>query len=570
LVSEQQPERVRTVGGWFGPAERPLVGWLTTPNAGEGATGVLILPPVGYAYWSSHRTLRVIAERLAGLGHAVLRIDYDGTGDSAGAQWDGGRLGAWRASAAAAAAELRDQGCTRLILFGVRLGAAIALHDGAALRADGVVAWAPVVSGRRYVREIRLLATPVPDGVSDLPAGTLLAAGCVYLPETLDQIAGLTGAELAPPAPRLLVVASDQDGEVPGLVERLEQLGCAVERRAVEGVDRALELPAEYATPPEEVVSGIVDWIGVDSSRRPRRRARTPDPPRMRRSARLLERGVELSEEVVVLGEQRLIGIQTEPVELGDGGATLVLLNTGSEPHIGPGRAWVEIARQIAADGHRCVRMDFRGWGESPDGGFAPGRPYDEHCVEDAAAIVRALYERGDRPIMLLGLCASAWVALRMLLREPVDGVVALNPQLYWQPGDPVEATMAETRQRRTAERGREALGGRCGLWSALDALGHRPWAGRWLDELSASGVPITLAFAPGDDGIEFLRNRLQRRLARAEGGGAISIVEIPGIDHSMGRVWLRELVVEVIRGQLSALSANGVAPPATPGARGR
>jgi pimeloyl-ACP methyl ester carboxylesterase len=553
VIELRQTHAVATAGHWFGPAQRPLLGWLSSPVSALGETGVLILPPIGYAYWSSHRTLRVLAERLAGQGHTVLRFDYDGSGDSAGEQTDGERLSSWRASAAAAAAELRELGAGRLVLVGMRLGGAIALLDGAALGADAVVAWEPVVSGSRYTREIRLLATAVPDSVG-LPAGTLLAGGCVYLPQTLDELAALGPQTLeAAPASRVLLVSTAQTTE---LVERLELLGAAVTSSSAAGSETALELPAEYATVPEGPVAAISDWLDGGATV-----ARPPAPARA--STRL---SATLREEVITLGAERFVAIQTEPPSLAADAPTLVLLNTGSEPHIGPGRAWVEFARALAADGNRCVRVDFRGWGESPDDGLAPGRPYDAHCIGDTVAIVRALREREPAsPIVLAGLCASAWVALRTVLREPVAGVVALNPQLYWQPGDPVEATMAETRLRRTQERGREARGGRWGIWSALDLLGSRPWAARWLDELAATGVPTTLAFAQGDDGIEYLRNRLSRRLSRVLRKGSLSVVEIPAIDHSMGRVWLRESVIEVIRQRLREAGAAVASPAAQP-----
>lgn len=550
-----------TSGHWFGPPERPLLGWLTAPHSEPSATGVLILPPVGYAYWSSHRTLRVLAERLAADGHLTLRIDYDGTGDSAGEQSDGGRLEAWRASAAAAGAELRELGCERLVIVGVRLGATIALLDGAELAADAVVAWAPVVAGRRYVKELRLLGAEVPPGVSTLPPGALVASGCVYLPQTLADLGALSVGDVkAAPASHVLLLAAEETA----LVERLAELGCAVQQRGLDGSESALERPSEYATVPQEVVSGIAGWIATAASADPSTRAApAPGTNFERTTAHLIQAGVELREAVITLGAQRFVGVQTEPAAgAGEDATTLVLLNTGSEPHIGPGRAWVEYSRQLAADGYRCVRVDFRGWGESPDDGHAPGRPYDAHCIDDAREIVRALRAQADGPIVLLGLCASSWVALRLALSEPLDGVIALNPQLYWQPGDPVEATMAETRLRRTATREREARGGRSGLWSALDALGLRSWAGHWLDALQASGVPVALVFAEGDDGIEFLRNRLARRLAHAQRNGSIRIVEIPEIDHAMGRVWLRERVVEVVREQLADAEA-GLAPPA-------
>ena len=483
------------------------MGWLTTPASGTASSGVLVLPPVGYQYWSSHRTLRTVAERLAEAGHTVLRIDYDGTGDSAGDQWDPQRVPAWRASVRAAAGELRSLGATRLAVVGARLGGTFALLDGRELGAERVVAWAPVTAGRRYAKEIRLLSTPVPD------SGDVVSAGVVFTPETLDDIAALKAGT---------------EGAV-----------------VVDGGEQALEQPTEYATVPEDVVAAICEAIGPagGGGSAPALAPRTT-----------AELGA-IAEEVVALGPRALVGVISRPRGGSDLSAPVaVFLNTGSEPHVGPGRAWVEYARRLAADGYTALRVDFSGWGESPDHGHAPGRPYDAHCEEETIEIVRALRERGHEKIVLVGLCAGAWVALRAVLREPADGVVALNPQLYWQPGDPVEALMSETRERRTPDRLREERGCRLGLWTALDVLGHRPWAGAWLDEIEASGVPVAMVFAEGDDGIEYLRNRLGRRLVRTLRGGAVRVEEVPDIDHSMHRAWLRDSIVEAIRRNLDRI----------------
>ena len=74
------------------------MGWRTVPAETAPRKGALILPPLGYEYMTTHRTLRTIAERVAAAGCCALRIDYDGTGDSAGDQWDAGRVAAWRQS----------------------------------------------------------------------------------------------------------------------------------------------------------------------------------------------------------------------------------------------------------------------------------------------------------------------------------------------------------------------------------------------------------------------------------------------------------------------------------------
>jgi dienelactone hydrolase len=502
-VETRAPAAVRTAGHWFGPAGRPLMGWLTTPASGPGSSGVLVLPPVGYQYWSTHRTMRTVAERLAAAGHTVLRIDYDGTGDSAGDQWDAQRVPAWRASARAAADELRSLGTTRLAVVGARLGGMFALLDGDELGAERVVAWAPVTAGRRYAKENRLLSTPVPD------SDDVVSAGVVFAPETLADIASLK---------------ADNGGAV-----------------VVDGGEQALEQPTEYATVPEDVVAEICDAVGPSG-----------DGSVQALVPRETAQFGAIAEEVVALGPGELVGVLSRPRAGSDLSAPVaVFLNTGSEPHVGPGRAWVEYARRLAEEGYTALRVDFSGWGESPDHGHAPGRPYDAHCEDETIEIVRALRERGHEKVVLVGLCAGAWVALRAVLREPADGVVALNPQLYWQPGDPVEALMSETRERRTPDRLREERGCRLGLWSALDVLGRRPWAGTWLDELRASGVPVAMVFAEGDDGIEYLRNRLGRRLIRTLRGGAITVEEVPGIDHSMHRAWLRDSIAGAIRRHL-------------------
>lgn len=552
-------ESPRSQGHWFGDAERPLLGWLTQPAGARAETGVLILPAVGYQYWTAHRTLRVLAERLAETGHLALRLDYDGIGDSAGEQSDLARVAAWRASVCRAAQELRELGCSRLVVVGLRLGASLALLEGGSLAADAIVAVSPVVSGRRYARELRMLSTPVPDEHAPRgETGAVAVAGTLFSSQTLAELAEIDLLAIdSAPAARALILGSRDEGK---LTDRLAQLGVEVEHAPAPGLETALEVPTEEATVPMAVLERIERWVGEPP-------VAVGPPVAPRTQTRLRWRSAALEERVLQLGREPLAAILTRSVpdplsaasdpahEPGSTGMTAVFLNTGSEAHVGPGRAWVEYARGLAALGHQALRVDFRGWGESPDDGHAPGRPYDEHCEQDTVSIIRALREQGHRHIVLIGLCASAWVALRTVRHEPVDGVIALNPQLYWRPGDPVEATMAETRLRRTAEREREERGGRYGLWSALDMLGHRPWAARWLDELDGSGVPVTMVYAAGDDGLEYMHNRVRRRLASATSAGAITIAEVPDIDHSMHRLWLRERILAVLHERLQALA---------------
>lgn len=532
---------VWTRGHWFGPSGRPLLGWLTSAEGRPSTSGVLILPPVGYSYWSSHWTLRVLAERLAARGHLALRLDYESTGDSAGDQWEPGRFGAWRQSVTTAAAELRARGCSHLTIVGVQLGATFALLDGGEL-AEAVVAWAPVVTGRRFAREIRARSLEVPgDALPPDLDGAMVLAGTVFAADTLAALSQLDLSRdvTATPA-RVLLVG---EAAPPELIDHLTSLGGSLEQREIAGGETALAWASEDAIVPEAIVKAIADWIGTSG---PSSGEAVPTRP----EAAFTWHGERLREQVAELTSHQLVGIRSEPEDeraVRAGGQTVVFLNTGSETHTGPGRAWVEYARALAACGYRCLRVDYRGWGESPDEGHAPGRPYDPHCEEDTLAIIRSLRSAGHEQISLVGLCASAWMALRAVLREPVTGVIALNPQMYWRMGDPVEALLQDTRARRTPERERQERWERVGLWTALDHLGHRPWAGRWLDDLAASPTPVTLVFAAGDDGLEFLQTRVRRRLQRVQRAAGVEIVEVPGIDHSMHRAWLRPAIIELL-----------------------
>ena len=530
---------------WFGPPDRPLAGWLTRPGSGPGDLGVVVVPPLGYEYWTAHRTLRTLAERLAAQGCQVLRFDLDGTGDSAGGPTDHDQLSAWRTSVRAAAAYLRGTGCTSLVLAGLRFGATLALGEGAAVGADRVVAWAPVDRGRAYVRELRMVAQPIPDEVDGVGGG-IVHAGSAFSPETLDDLRAVALSTLADcPAPEVLVVDRDDRPPSDALLDRLRLLGASVDHAVLADTELALDRPTEYAEVPEAVVQVICAWVGpagparVDATR----------PSGAGGPARI--DGV--TEQVLQFGTERLVGVDTEPD--GPRRATILWCNSGAEPHVGPGRAWVDYARALGAAGYASVRLDWSGWGESPDLGHAPGRPYDGHCVDEIGPVVAELRRQGHHRIVVAGLCAGAWIALRAALVHQLDGVIAINPQLYWQPGDPVEANLAtETRVRRSAEIRRFKRWRRSGMWSALDTVGIRHPAASWLRDLERSGTPILMLFAEGDDGIEFLEDRVGRSWARVQRRGSVTARELPGIDHPMHRSWLRPEVIGAVRQWLDAV----------------
>lgn len=523
---------VTTRAVWLATAAGLVMGWLTQGEEVPAIAACLLLPPVGYPYWSAHHTWRELAEALALRGVTSLRIDYHGTGDSSGTGWEPGRLEAWQQSCDAGLAALRQRGEGPVGVVGLQLGATLALRSEPA--PDFVAAWNPVVSGRAFARAMRLIGTPVPDG-----SGQQLGVSYGGFPLPLDLLADLRSVDAtrATSAPRCVLLLGDGDHDNAALARRLIELGVAVTSEVAVG--DVMGVPAEEAETPYAVVDRITDWVVCQLP--PRSPTDVPTPHALDDSIPVGPHAIDdagNTEDVVRIGPRRLVGVLGTP-GTGRSRRIVVFLNSGSEPHIGPGRAWVEYSRSLNRAGISTLRLDFSGWGESPSLDHAPGRPYDAHGIPETVEVVTSLKRQGHE-VILTGLCAGAWIALHAALLAPVDAVVPINAQMYWRPGHPVEALMTTTIARREPIRLREGRRARLGVYDALDRLGISNREGRWLRRLERSGVPIHFVFAEGDEGLVFLRNRLGRRFRRLLGTGRATLAEVPEIDHSMHRSWLR------------------------------
>lgn len=119
--------------------------------------GIVVCNPFGQEAIRSHRLHRVLCERLVAAGFDVLRFDYFGTGDSAGEHAQGD-LASWVDDIASACDALRSRSaCRDLSLFGMRLGANLALR--AAMRMpvapQAVLLWDPLLDGASYLQLMR-------------------------------------------------------------------------------------------------------------------------------------------------------------------------------------------------------------------------------------------------------------------------------------------------------------------------------------------------------------------------------------------------------------------------------
>ncbi|MEP6501827.1 MAG: alpha/beta hydrolase [Betaproteobacteria bacterium] len=243
-------DNARMIPFHFGSAERPLFG-LFHPAEGEPADdrAVLLCNPFGQEAVRSHRLFRVLGERLARGGIAVLRFDYHATGDSPGAD-DDGDIAGWVLDTRTALRELaRRSGARSVVCVGARLGAVMAARAATGIaELRRLVLWDPIVNGPDYLELLRVKHVEALESSFSLsdpawrarlagePAAfTDEAMGFAISPTLRQQIRQVGAHSLPlPPGVQLQVIAHPADAAVDAWAATFAVRGIAAQRWPLE------------------------------------------------------------------------------------------------------------------------------------------------------------------------------------------------------------------------------------------------------------------------------------------------------------------------------------------------
>lgn len=122
--------------------------------SGRPRGAILYVPPFAEEMNKSRRMAALQSRRLAAAGYAVLQIDLYGCGDSDGefrdATWE-----VWKADLEAAERWLRQRAHVPVHLWGLRLGALLALDyaRSSGERYAGFLLWQPVLNGDAHIAQ---------------------------------------------------------------------------------------------------------------------------------------------------------------------------------------------------------------------------------------------------------------------------------------------------------------------------------------------------------------------------------------------------------------------------------
>src|SRR3569623_1136375 len=556
---------------YLGSAERPGAAWhyrATKP----ATTALVIVPPFGYEAVSAHRSLRVLALRAAEAWRDAWRVDLDGTGDSAGDDRDPDRVAAWCASITTTNKAAVAEGVGRVILAGVRLGATLAVKVAAERSVvAGVIAVAPGVAGKKWLREMRALLgalglAPAPAGSPALPEGDE-ALGFFIAAPTRDAIAALDleKADKAPPA--VFVIDRDALPASDKWLAALRGHGAEVTHAKLPGYVEMV-LAAHKTEIPEAIIGAVIErataWsAGAEATPA----SRLPHA----RGARL---GDVVEEPVSIAG---LAAVVSRPRSGSRPKKALVLLNAGAVRSIGPNRMYVAIARRCAAEGTLVVRADLSGLGDSPALLGQPDRVvYPDTAAAEIAGLVAWCRSAGADRVVLGGLCSGGYYALqRAIAGERLAGLIVINPG--GPDATPHRATEDAERYRqsiRDPEKWKKLLAGdvelrrlATSLWTrvtdrataALEQVALRLGKplptdiGAQLTALVDRGITPTFIFSGGEPDLVMFREHVGPLLGMLERSGLVLRV-VDGADHTFTPMWSQAVLVDEVADALRRL----------------
>ncbi len=414
---------------FFGPSDSPLFGVLHLPVDNQIRGGVVICGSLGKEGMDSVRLHRILANRLARRGFAVLRFDYLGLGDSAYAQVRDDAVANWVASVGHALDYLTLIGAESATAIGIRAGCLI-LNEYLAQShtVNRVVYLDPAGTGRRYLREHTALFRMLVGEDASTPGEVSIIGGRLSDHAAAEFATLRMGADpvSAHGVDNVLVVGRPDETD-----QRLTALASA------EGVDSIIAgglpecarafRPGEMLLPiPFAAVDSIIEWIDGNVPTRTHRAV-----PKYRTTVTMPAEGsdgVDVLESIERIEPNGLFAIRTLPRRRSPAPAkTVLFFVTAKDLHVGPAREWVELSRRIAGAGSQALRWDPAGLGLSGQISRDPlRRLYLKTDIADSIAVARhACQDAGE--LELVGICSGSWYAAHAARNVGARSAILVN-----------------------------------------------------------------------------------------------------------------------------------------------
>lgn len=281
-----------------------------------------------------------------------------------------------------------------------------------------------------------------------------------------------------------------------------------------------------------------------------------------------------MKEKVLMIGEEPpLVGVLTEPEQLDRDLPTAVILNAGTLHRVGPNRLHVNLARALAQNGHRVLRFDFSGIGDSPPRGGE--HTIEERVLAEVQEVLDALEAKYDaQRFVLSGLCSGAGSAFLAAQRDArVVGAVMLNPPWHAWDQPLRQKTLARHLIRIAlfssfrSKSWRKLSQLRFDVGMAMRSLGTG-WLRRratstgqpvaeqlatQIEGVTGRGARVLVLHSEGDEGLDYYRLCMGARLRQLERSGRLDFATFPETNHTFALLEHQQRAIEEITGWIRA-----------------
>ncbi len=453
LFREDNFTKIERTPTYFGCENNRLLGWLhKAPFVKQGDCCVVLCPPLGVEYMSTYRSIRYIADYFALAGIPALRFDYHGTGDSSGYNRNEDRVPFWIESIEQAYQQIKlATGCSKVGMFGLRLGATLATLAAEKLELEFLILWSPLESGRRYIREIKTIQMTGAVREDEKQPSILEAGGIVYWPDTEYHISGINLLKIIPKAEKIVIIPRDDMNESFKLHDFYKTKNLNVTQISLPGSSDML-LDAYFTKVPHTSISKIVKWVKehVKSTTTP-----NLNHPKYEQTSinqylvpvdiptNTLANEITLKDKFFWFGENEDRFAITS-INLNHYDHTLpkiIIINSGATHRVGPSRLYVTLARQLCGYGFQVFRIDIPGLGDSyVDDRQLEHDEYIETSSTEIKSIIDKINKNGEKNTFILtGLCSGAYFSFHAALDLQDENIVEsilINPLVfYWEKG---------------------------------------------------------------------------------------------------------------------------------------
>ena len=500
--------------------------------------GVLIVPGIAMEDRTISVNIVPLAESLAAAGLATMIVSLQGTGQSSGDLSTANVADSWNADVRCGLQHMRAAGFTDVIVVAIRLSALVVLETLTDDEVTGVVLWAPAFSGRRYARELSMLAATGYAGrhgrTQDLPVviGTFPLASAL-----LDRLKTMKAPTTRRPAAAMLIVDSPERLDSAS-VDELRAAGATVDVRVGDETKAWLYTFSDAASVPRTDSEHIVQWIARLSGAPRSHPLPAPSVPGHHEFER---NGVLITERYVRFSTSNLVGIYTtaaQPTDRDDTAWVMVI-------SVQPGKVFVDFARDEAARSHASLRFDLSSNGLSPQRKRqGRGELNGKYGPIDVALAVDWMQSKHTN-LSLLGFCSGAIASINVAPQPAVRSIVGINPPVFipkhsWRTSDGQSGS---------------------GLWKAINCVDRRRFGERlrwkfrrdwyrWSSSLRLlgrhrlSGTRVLLQYDSVDPGWLYLRTVLSEALSITGKEGTIEVEVYSNIGHLLDRPDGREQVM--------------------------